>query len=140
MRWLYKVSLAVIILFLSCIGSFALNFISTQLGLRNNFCSTNSVVYRAIKQKRADEWYAQASIQDIEVLKTETRIYYAEAYKLNDTPNLVYISVGTELDGLSGSEGFFYLLPDQSIPQYWFDNYWITHLDDNVYCYKIRGF
>lgn len=93
-----------------------------------------------MKQLSANEWYSRSNSRPAEVLKTDSRRYLAEVYQSGRTANLVYVSVGTERDGLSGSEGFLYLLPEQSIPQYWFDNYWITHLDDNVYCYTLRGF
>src|SRR5882724_5374060 len=124
MRWLYKLPLAVVILFLSCIGSFGWNIISTQL--THNYYTTDNIIYQSIKQKSANEWYSQASIQNALVFKTDTRFYYAEAYANDRTPDLVFINIGTERDGLSGSEGFLYLLPDQTIPQYWLDHYWIT--------------
>lgn len=137
---LYKLSVGIIILFASCIGSFALNFLFSRLSVSANTCSADKAVYQSMKLASASEWYSRAESRAAEVLKTDTRYYLAETYRTNNTPNLVYISVGTEQDGLSGSEGFLYLLPDQSIPQYWFDNYWITRLRDNVYCYEIRGF
>jgi hypothetical protein len=122
------------------VGSFALNFVFNQISLRNNFCSTNNNVYQAIKQASATDWYSRANVMPAEVLKTDTRYYLAEVYRNNKTASLIYIITGTNQDGLSGSEGFLYLLPEQTIPQYWFDNYWITHLNDTVYCYKIKGF
>jgi hypothetical protein len=140
MRWLSKLPLVVVILLFSCIGSIAWNLISTRLSLSNIFCSTSNAVYQLLIQRSANEWYSQASSYDVQVFKTDTRMYYAKAYQHNKIASLVSVSVGTERDGLSGSEGFLYLLPDQTIPQYWFDNYWITHLSDNMYCYNIRGF
>jgi hypothetical protein len=140
MQWLYKLSIGVIILFCSCVGSFILNFVFGQLALSNNSCSANNTVYQAMKNMTANEWYSRANIRPAEVLKTDTRYYLAEVYKSDQTANLIYVSVGSERDGLSGTEGFLYLLSEQAIPQYWFDNYWITHLEDNAYCYNIRGF
>ncbi len=140
MQWIYRLSFGIIILFCSCIGSFVLNFMFSQLSTNRNSCSTTNTVYQAMKKLTADEWYSRANIRPAEILKTDTRYYLAEVYKSDRTANLIYVSIGTERDGLSGSEGFLYLLPEQSIPQYWFNNYWVTHLDDSVYCYNIRGF
>lgn len=140
MQWLYRSSVVVIILFGSCVGSFVVYFVFSQLSLRNNSCSTQNTVYQAMKKMSATEWYSQSAVTPVYILKTDTRYYPAQTYGTNKQPSLVYVITGTDRDGLRGSEGFLYLLPDQSIPQYWFDNYWITHLNDNVYCYTIRGF
>lgn len=140
MKWLDRIPIAIVILFCACIGSVLLNFLFTMIPLRSNFCSIDNSVYQSLKVLTASEWYSRASIMPAEVLRTDTRIYLAEVHWSNDTPNLVYFSIGTERDSLSGSEGFLYILPGQVIPQYWFENYWITYLSQDIYCYKIRGF
>jgi hypothetical protein len=145
MKWIFRGSLVVIILFWSCIGSFALNFVFRLF--QNNDCSVSSPVYQSIKAN-ANGWISQFGNSSGEFFRNdpflilENRNYYAEVYRdiPNSKPALVYVIVGTDRAGLYGSEGFLYLFPDQVIPDSWFNNYWITYLDDNIYCYRIRGF
>jgi len=133
-------------LFWSCVGSLALNFLF-RIIFQNNNCSVSSPIYQSIKAN-ASEWVSQfgdfssTMIRNDQFMTMRNRYYCTEAYwnAPQGKPSLVYVNVGTDFDGLRGSEGFLYLFPNQAIPSYWLDNYWITHLDEDIYCYKIRGF
>lgn len=147
MKWLFRTSAFIVILFASCIGSFVLNVAFRWLSSQNRDCTTQSVVYQGIKAK-VDDWNIQfvdqslPTTQSINFLNTDARSYYAEIYRdtSSATPALLYVLVGTDRAGSYGESGFFYLFPDQVIPGVWFEQYWITQLDDNIYCYQLRGF
>jgi hypothetical protein len=147
MKWLFRGSAIVVILFFSCVGSFALTFVFRQIESQNTYCSKNSLVYQAMENRRED-WINRFATSTSRIIHNDmlltigNRSIYAEAYwdEQSNLPALMYVIVGSDIDGLRGSDGFIYLFPNRSIPAYWFENYWITQLDEDIYCYTIRGF
>ncbi len=147
MKILYRLMIGLAIIFFLCLGSFGLNFVFTAINLQNNFCSADNAIYKIVKLN-GDSWRetfqanSNSLMQNIELGRINNKIFYASTYRNNpaETPSLMFINVGSDIDSLRGSEGFLYVFPDKLISRYWFNNYWITQLDENTYCYKIRGF
>lgn len=138
MKFLYHGSVMVIILFGICIGTIVLNVVLRYVAAKSTFCTPQGAIYQDI-QANGGEWVDQSvsfvfSMDSGEQFRVQ---YYREP---PGSPNVFYVMTGSDWSGgLGGTAGYLYVPYDQPIPRYWLANYWLTQLDDNIYCYKERG-
>lgn len=142
MKYLGQAPVVIVIIIGSCFGSFALNLFSGQYSPGRSFCSPKHIIYQAMVE---GDWKKNAvsypSPPFLEPKNSSSKLYYTEAYKETGVAKPALIFANTDTGGSGPStEGFFYLLPNQSIPRFWYERYWITYLDQDIYCYRVRDF
>ncbi|MBN8595224.1 MAG: hypothetical protein J0M33_25960 [Anaerolineae bacterium] len=109
----------------------------------NKFCSQSDPVL-AVFEENASRWYPtySATINSIRFdVEGQSRLYNAQAYGGSESPEMIYVITGDDRIGANGDEGYIFL-PSDNLNyniKYWFDNYWITRLEANYYCFRIRS-
>jgi hypothetical protein len=135
---------ALIIVFFTSVVlcSLVLNVILALLPKQKAFCSQDDPILLVIKNS-ANQWYStySSTIRNTPIkIENDPRIYYPEGYGESSSGqiDLIFVRTGNDYVGLKGSEGYVYIPSDQFNFKFWFDYYWITRLEANFYCYKIK--
>lgn len=132
------------ILFLSCVGAFALNLIGWYISLQNPFCTERNPIYQTLVASESElvsrfSGLGITSTNRMTMTTAEGREFHGKAYWGEDRKAALVFVETRSIGDPYGSEGFLFVLPDRDIPPLWYDNYWITRLNEDVYCYKMLG-
>lgn len=138
---LHYCSVIIIFIFLVVVCALILPLGIHILAGKDTFCSTNDPVYQAISAN-GSTWAVLASTNVSTPhfsVPGDSRIYYAEGYSEMAGEKLVlfYVLTGSDSASVEGSEGYLYVPSDELSSPFWFANYWIKHLSDHIYCYRL---
>ena len=131
-----------IYIFFVFICAFTLNIVRSWLPRLDSFCTTQDEIYQVISNN-AETWLTDYPALNYPLpsfsLPGNNRTYYVNADR--DLPeakiSLLYVTTGTDLS-LNGSAGYLYVPSGTLTSRFWLDNYWIRHLHQNIYCYRIK--